>query len=154
MVNPLRGVAPLDPTTDTGKLRTLIGDTTYVALDPAEAGFGAYVSFGDLQLQSFLALGGGTNLAYGVGYAFESLAAQFAADAIKFTTDDEAVDLTARAESMRKIAAEWFNRGDIIERKGNQDFFLIEYPFGPIQPPWPHPELAEPAVWGWWGPLL
>lgn len=152
MTDPLRGVAPLDPTTDIGKTRTLIGDTVYVELTPPEAGYGAYTNFGDDQIQSFIDLGL-NNLAYAVGYAYMSLAAQFAADGIKFTTDDESVDLSLRADAMRKLAAEWFSRGDAINAAGVNDFFEIVYPV------WERdlrvPELAAPWYpWSpWYGPI-
>jgi len=145
MVN--RGVAPADLTTQVGQLRSLIGDVTYVALVPPETGFGDYTAFSDDQLESFLTLGSG-NLAYAVGYAYTSLAAQFAADSIKVTTDDESVDLTARAESMRKIANDWFNRGDANIANEANNYFAIVYPEYDNGPDWPA-ELEAPDI-EWW----
>jgi hypothetical protein len=145
MVN--RGVAPADLSTPIGQLRSLIGDVTFVPLNPPEAGFGDYANFSDDQLQSFLDLGA-NNLAYAVGYAYTSLAAQFAADSIKVTTDDESVDLTARAESMRKIANDWFNRGDATFANENNNYFTIVYPEYERGPDWPA-ELEAPDI-EWW----
>ena len=145
MVN--RGVAPADLSTPVGQLRSLIGDVTYVDLVPPEDGFGDYTAFSDDQLESFLSLGT-NNMAYAVGYAYTTLAAQFAADAIKVTTDDEAVDLTARAESMRKIANDWFNRGDTSVAVDNNSYFTIVYPEYENGPDWPA-ELEAPDI-EWW----
>jgi hypothetical protein len=146
MVN--RGVAPADLSTAVGQLRSIIGDVTYIELSPPEAGFGDYTNFADGQLESFLDLGN-DNLAYGVGYAYTTLAAQFAADAIKVTTDDEAIDLTARAEAMRKIANDWFNRGDANAALTNDSYFAIIYPEFERGPQWPA-ELEAPDI-EWWG---
>jgi hypothetical protein len=144
MVN--RGVAPADSSTPIGQLRNIIGDVAYTELDPVEPGFGNYAAFSDDQLQSFLDLGTG-NLAYGVGYAYTTLAAQFAADAIKVTTDDEAIDLTQRAESMRKIANDWFNRGD-ANAAANDTYFSIVYPEYECGSEFP-PELSIGTI-DWW----
>jgi len=121
------GIAPPDFTTPIGKLRSLIGDVGYVPLVPPVAGEGDYSNFSDDQLQTFLDLGGGDNLAYGAGYAYSTLAAQFAADAMKVTTDDESIDLTGRADAMRKLADQWFARGDVTAAASN-DYFSIVYP--------------------------
>ena len=118
------GVAPPDPSTNVGRLRLIIGDINYVLI---EEGVGNYEGYSDDQLESFLSLGG-DNLSYGAGYAYLALAAQFAADSIKVTTDDESVDLTARADSMRKLANEWFNRGDEMLSRVDADSFYIVYP--------------------------
>lgn len=139
------GVAPPDLGTNVGKLRMIIGDINYT---PIEDGVGDYEGYSDDQLESFLSLGG-DNLSYGAGYAYLALAAQFAADSIKITTDDESVDLTARAESMRKLANEWFNRGDEMLSRLDADSFSIVYPeFSNDKSNWPA-ELETPDV-EWW----
>lgn len=121
------GIAPPDLTTPIGKLRSLIGDVAYVALVPPVAGEGDYTNFSDDQLQSFIDLAGGENLAYATGYAYSTLAGQFAADALKVTTDDESIDLTGRADAMRKLADQWFSRGDVAATVSN-NYFSIVYP--------------------------
>lgn len=121
------GITPPDFTTSIGKLRSLLGDITYIALIPPATGEGDYTNFSDQELQTYLDLAGGDNLAYAAGYAYSTLAAQFAADAIKVTTDDESIDLTVRADAMRKLADQWFKRGDVANAASN-DYFSIVYP--------------------------
>ena len=117
------GVVPVDPETEVGKLRILIGDVEYT---PVDDNTGDFSGFSDLQLEAYISLG--SNRAYAAGYAYMALAAQFAADALKVTTDDESVDLTARAESMRKIANEWFAQAAIVSDNESNNFFSIIYP--------------------------
>lgn len=138
------GTAPLDISTDVGKLRTIIGDVNYVLI---EEGKGDYAGYSDDQLQGYLSMAG-ANLAYAAGYAYLGLAAQFAADAMKVTTDDEAVDLTGRAESMRKLAVEWFNRGDNQQIITDNNYFSIIYPEFENNCYWPA-ELEAPDI-EWW----
>jgi hypothetical protein len=146
MVN--RGVAPADLSTPIGQIRSIIGDVTYVPLVPPEEGFGDYTNFSDAQLQSYLTTGG-NSIPYAVGYAYLGLAAQFAADSLKVTTDDEVVDLTKRSADMRAIASEWFNRGDSAAAADEDAYFTIVYPeFDKYEPEWP-PELAAPDI-EWW----
>lgn len=140
------GIAPPDFTTPVGQLRSIIGDVAFVELVPPVTGEGDYTNFSDDQLQSFLDMGGGTNLAYGAGYAYLTLAAQFAAEAFKVTTDDLSVDLTARAESMRKLASEWFSRGDNATNAAGNDFFQIVYPEYERECE-EYPELAQRPWW-------
>lgn len=122
------GIAPPDYSTSLGKLRSLIGDVTYVELVPPVSGQGDYTNFSDQELQTYLDLAGGTNLAYAAGYAYSTLAAQFAADAMKVTTDDESIDLTGRADAMRKLADQWFGRGDVANSAALNDYFTVIYP--------------------------
>ena len=49
-----RGVAPADTSTETGQLRTNLGDLNFVPLDPPETGFGSYDWFSDLELEELL----------------------------------------------------------------------------------------------------
>jgi len=53
-----RGVAPLDPETLVGQFRLLYGDTLWVELDPAEAGYGDYTELSDDEITMFLTLAG------------------------------------------------------------------------------------------------
>lgn len=124
MVN--EGITPLDPDTKVGQLRILIGDTEYV---PISDGIGDYTNFSDAQLESYVSLGS-DNLHYGAGYAYMALAAQFASEALRVDTDDLKVDLTARAEAMRRIGDKWFSRGDSALDVENNNFFdLVEPDF-------------------------
>lgn len=139
------GLIPVDFTTPVGQLRGILGDLEFIPLTDTT---GDFTNFSDAQLAAFLATGSG-NVATGAGYAYLTLAAQFAADSIKFTTDDEAVDLTARAESMRKLAALWFERGDGADAAAGSDFFEIAYPEFCQTPE--HVELTQwPVRNSWW----
>lgn len=122
------GIAPPDFTTPIGQLRSIIGDVVYIDLVPPVTGEGDYTNFSDEQLQSFLSMGGGSNLSYGAGYAYLTLAAQFAADAVKAVSDDLSIDLSSRADQMRKLATEWFTRGDNTSANEANDYFQISYP--------------------------
>lgn len=136
------GLIPIDYTSNVGKLRALIGDVDYV---PIDSDTGDFASFSDAQLQSFLTIGG-SNLANGAGYAYLTLAGQFAAEAIKVTTDDESIDLSSRADQMRKLAAEWFTRGNASDAAGGVDYFDITYPT--FHDDYCNPELAQwPNLW-------
>lgn len=149
MVN--KGVAPVDTTTQVGQLRTILGDTAYIDLVPAEPGFGDYTNFSDDQLQQFLTLGL-NNTAYGAGYAFLQLAATFAAQAVNVKTADEQVDLTKRSSEMRQIATAWFERGDAAAGIEASTFFENVYPTY-THDPQSTAELETPTVdmdWVWY----
>lgn len=119
------GLIPIDFSSTVGQLRSIIGDVEFT---PIDADTGEFTNFSDQQLESYLAIAGGTNIAYAAGYAYLGLAAQFAAEAIKVVTDDESIDLVARADQMRRLAAVWFDRGDNSNGAAGNDYFDIQYP--------------------------
>lgn len=107
-----RGVAPLDPTTDVGKVRLRLQDTEYVALVPPEAGYGDYAIFSDEAIEGFIDAASG-DLNYGTGYGYLALAAIAASSGGLIQTDDLRFDNSKRASEFRAIAGDWFGRGDI-----------------------------------------
>lgn len=122
-----RGVAPLDPNTDVGELRLLIGDTEYVPLVPPEEGIGDYNNFSDDELNGFLTAGGGS-ITRASGYAYLRLAALSAAGAISWRSDDLAVDTKLIASEYRLLARIAFEQAD------NEDDllasgFALDFPF-------------------------
>ncbi len=123
MPNP--GVYPLDPTSNVGKFRLLYGDTVSVPLVPPVAGQQDYTTFSDAEIEQFLA-SGGDSINRSVGYAYLQ-AAGVAAFSSKSVKDyDLAVDLTKRAEDLRKMAQFYFDlAGEDDAMTGAAEAFLI-----------------------------
>lgn len=110
MANP--GVAPLDPTSEVGKFRLMIGDTEYVPLDPPEPGFGDYTLFSDAEIEVFLEQGEGPEEA--AYFAYLQLAGSAALEAKSVKDFDLQVDLSKRAQELRLIAQMWRDRADAL----------------------------------------
>lgn len=136
-----KGVAPPDPETPVGELRFLIGDASYVPLDPPEAGYGAYTNFSDNQLDAFLTQSDGS-VVRAAGYSYLTLATSIAAGAISFKTDDLSVT-DNRAKAMLDLANLWFARADDDESAAAAAFFSVSYPFGNPYDCNYDPELAQ-----------
>jgi hypothetical protein len=130
------GVAPLDPTTDVGKLRALIGDTNYVPLDPPVTGQGDYTMFSDVELTAYLAQAG-DSLNRAAGYAYFALASQAALSAKQIKDYDLQVDTRQRADSLFNVAKWYFDQADAADAE--EAFFIV--PTGRRREPWA--ELAE-----------
>lgn len=124
-----KGVAPVDLTTQVGLLRSALKDTDYVELAPPEDGFGNYPNFSDLELEGLLARAGGSPLR-ATGYAYLELAAQAAAEAVDWASDDQRVTLSKRASALTAVAAMWLERADAEDASAGADYFAVEYPFG------------------------
>lgn len=122
-----RGVAPLDPNTDVGQLRLMIGDTEYVDLVPPEVGYGDYNNFSDDELGGFIAAGGGS-ITRGSGYAYIRLAALTAAGAISWRSDDLAIDSKQIASEYRLLARVAFEQAD-NEEDLNASAFALDFPY-------------------------
>lgn len=105
-----RGVAPLDPSSDVGKFRLLIGDTSYEELDPPEVGYGDYGMFSDDEIQVFLDQG--ETLEDSAYLAYMQLAAAAAIESKSVKDFDLQVDLTKRSGDLRAIALMWRERAD------------------------------------------
>ena len=106
-----RGIAPVDTSTDIGKMRVEIGDTTYVALDPVEAGYGDYTSNSDEELQVFLDRGG-DSLTRGLGWYYLKVASLAALVAISVADHDLRINQENRAKSLREIALAYFDQAN------------------------------------------
>lgn len=124
-----KGIAPVDLTTQVGQLRSALKDTEYTELVPAQAGYGHYTNFSDLELEGLLARAGGSSLR-ATGFAYLELAAQAAAQAVDWASDDQRVTLSKRASALKEIAALWLERADAEDASAGSDFFAVEYPFG------------------------
>lgn len=124
-----KGIAPADLTTQVGQLRSALKDTEYTALSPVEAGYGNYTNFSDFELEGLLARAGGSSLR-ATGFAYLELAAQAAAEAVDWASDDQRVTLSKRASALKEIAALWLERADAEDALGGADYFAVEYPFG------------------------
>jgi len=119
-----RGIAPLDPNSDVGQLRLIIGDTEYVELDP---GYGDYNNFSDAELQGFVVAGGGS-ITRASGYAYLRFAALAAANAISWRSDDLAVDSKLVASEYRLLARIAFEQAD-NEDDLSASGFALDFPY-------------------------
>lgn len=134
-----RGVAPLNPASEVGQMRLLLGDTTYVAMVPVEPGFGNYTLFSDNEITAFLVSGGSQEGAAALAYLQLAGAAAMESKSIKDV--DLQVDLTKRANDLRQIAAMWQSKADAAAA----DVFEL---FDTVAPATCTPELAPVACCG------
>lgn len=109
MVN--KGIAPLDPTSGVGQFRLAFGDAEYEDLEPAEAGFGDYKFWSDLEIQGFL-VQSRDSINRAVGYAWLKLSGAAALQSQSVKDYDLAVDLTKRAGELRATAQYYFGLAD------------------------------------------
>src|SRR5699024_12759381 len=94
MVN--RGIAPPDPTTDVGRMREILGDTSWVELDPPEPGYGDYENFSDAELQALLDLADGC-LFLAVAFALAKLASGSTGESLSLQSDGLKVAWSTRS---------------------------------------------------------
>lgn len=139
MPNP--GVAPLDPTTDVGRLRSLLADTQYVALVPPVAGQGDYAVFSDADLISYLSLGSSDPLR-SAAIATRRLALEYSAKGKSIRTDDLAVDLRSRGRDLLEVAKSFDDAADDAATGEADDYFNI-VPTGRPLDFFTHPEAAQ-----------
>lgn len=105
------GVYPLDPLTLVGQFRLGYGDVYSVPFDPVQPGLQDYTHFSDAEIAQFIVLGGdSTNRS--IGYAYLQAAGAAAMESKSVKDYDLAVDLTKRAEDLRKIALTYFGLAD------------------------------------------
>lgn len=122
-----RGIAPLDPNSDVGQLRLIVGDTEFIPLVPPESGYGDYNNFSDDELQGFITAGGGS-ITRASGYAYIRFAALAAAGAISWRSDDLSVDSKTIASEYRLLARIAFEQAD-NEEDLNASQFALDFPF-------------------------
>lgn len=107
------GITPPDVTTNTGKVRYLIGDITFVG--SGQTGIGDYNKFSDRDIEDFLTVAS-DNPFRAAGYIYHQWAA-LAADESKVVTDvDLKVDLTFRHDALTE-RAKWFFDQALIEEE-------------------------------------
>lgn len=141
MANP--GIAPLDPTTDVGRLRALLADTSYVPLDPPVAGQGGYAIFSDADLIAYLALGSADPLR-SAAIATRRLALEYSAKGKSVKTDDLAIDLRSRGKDLLEVAESFDSAANSAAESDANDYFNI-VPFG--DSPFGGHGHAEGALW-------
>jgi hypothetical protein len=119
------GIYPLDPTTDVGKFRLLFGDTASVPFIPATPGLQDYTDYSDAEIQQFIISGGGV-LNRGVGFAYLQASGAAARESKAIKDYDLSVDLTKRAEDLRKTAQLYFDMADLDDANaGISDSFIV-----------------------------
>lgn len=122
MANP--GVFPLNPTTDVGKVRLVIGDTISVPFDPVQAGLQDYTQFSDAEIEVFLSYGDDSPMR-AAGYAYLSLAGAAAQQAESIKDYDLQVDSRQKAEQLRLQARFYFDQADEIDLAGDEAFQIV-----------------------------
>ena len=139
------GVYPLDPNTDVGKLRVIIGDTNSTPYSPPQAGIQNYAMFSDVEMEVLIA--SNDSLLRAASSAYFSLAAQAALNAKSVKDYDLSVDLTKRSSELRAIAEGFKDQAD-AEDADSDDAFLIVPTGTEWRRPWP-PEAAPWVVNRW-----
>lgn len=118
-----KGIAPFQPDTEVGQFRALAGDTQYVPLVPAEAGYGDYTFWSDDEITAFLA--SSDSLPWAIYYAYLQAASTAAAQSVTIKDFDLQVDLSKRADGLRAIAALWLSRAQDEDAVAGEDAFEI-----------------------------
>lgn len=115
------GVAPVDLTTDVGRVRVLLGDT-----DPTNVagGFGEYLYFSDAELDSVLAMYD-SNPKLAAARCLETIAASQALLLKSWSSDDLSVRGDAIAESLRKIAQQL--RAEVFAADSSDSFEVVPF---------------------------
>lgn len=142
------GATPLDPQSDVGKFRVLIGDTVAESYDPPVPGRGNYTMFSDVEIEGFLAVAEGS-VTRAIGNGYLTLAGQAAIESKLVKDFDLTADLTKRAADLRLIAFQWFERAD-KEQASAEDAFEIADLVGSCDtiPEGMPPRWGRFAVWG------
>lgn len=113
------GEAPVDYTSDVGKVRALLGDT-----DPTNIvdGEGEFMYFGDDEIGAFLTMYG-DNVKLAAARCLETIAGSQALLLKSWSSDDLTVNGDKIAESLRKLAAQL--REEALADESNEYFNMI-----------------------------
>lgn len=117
------GTAPLDTSTDVGRLRVELGDTSFQAIQQ-RVGFGDYAVFSDVELASFLE-GAGGSILRAAGRATRRLALEYSARGRSIRTEDQTLDVKSRGSDLLAVAKAYFAEADAEEARGDVDFFEV-----------------------------
>lgn len=148
-----QGVAPLDPTTAVGQVRTLVDDTASVPLDPPVTGQGFYAYFSDAELTAYLNLTASSPYR-AAGNATMRLAREAAMLASSVATDDLKAATEHRAADLRAIALEYFAFADDQDaRDAESGFDLGRTGVRPFYPGLRFPPNPEYVPIGSWPPV-
>jgi len=113
------GVSPVDFTSDTGKVRVLLGDTE---AENVVGGVGDYMYFGDDEIGAFLTMYG-ENVKLASARAMETIAGSQALLLKSWSSDDLTVNGDKIAESLRKLAAQL--REEALQEESSEYFNMI-----------------------------
>lgn len=143
------GTYPPDSDTSIGQLRYIIGDI--VATD-ISGGQGVYASHSDFELTSFL-LHGRDSVTRAAGYAYLQASGAAALQSKTIKDYDLSVDLSKRAEDLRRTAQFYFDLADNADLIAgtDEDFIIADTgndrdlvtttegapPYFPTEDPWP-----------------
>ncbi|MET4703030.1 hypothetical protein [Frigoribacterium sp. UYMn621] len=140
------GAVPVDGTTLLGQVRSLIGDTQYKDLIPAQTGFGDFGYFSDSDILAFIGTGL-PNAKRAAGNAFLQLAVSTSLSSVNMATDDLRIANDKRAADIRLAASMYFAQADDDDAHGrNGDAEMIIVSPGrklTVFSPWRNPLLDD-----------
>ena len=113
------GESPVDFSSDIGKVRTLLGDTS---AENVVDGVGDYMYFGDDEIAAFLTMYG-DNVKLAAARCLETIASSQALLLKSWSSDDLTVNGDRIAESLRKLAAQL--REEALVDESNEYFNMI-----------------------------
>ena len=113
------GVSPVNFSSDTGKVRVLLGDTE---AENVVGGVGDYMYFGDDEIGAFLTMYG-DNVKLASARAMETIASSQALLLKSWSSDDLSVNGDKIAESLRKLAAQL--REEALQEESSEYFNMI-----------------------------
>lgn len=113
------GVSPVNFSSDTGKVRVLLGDTE---AENVVDGVGDYMYFGDDEIGAFLTMYG-DNVKLASARAMETIASSQALLLKSWSSDDLSVNGDKIAESLRKLAAQL--REEALQEESSEYFNMI-----------------------------
>ena len=113
------GVSPVNFSSDTGKVRVLLGDTE---AENVVGGVGDYMYFGDDEIGAFLTMYG-ENVKLASARAMETIAGSQALLLKSWSSDDLSVNGDKIAESLRKLAAQL--REEALQEESSEYFNMI-----------------------------
>lgn len=114
------GAYPPNFTTDTGKVRLLIGD---LVATNVVGGSGDYLFFSDDDIAGYLLLS--DNIYRVAGFALNGLAAVAADQAESIKDYDLAVDRRQKAEQFREQAKQMFAQAERADAEGSEGFQIV-----------------------------
>ena len=119
-----KGISPIDPASEVGALRLLVGDTGSTPLDPPESGFADYNTWSDDALEVALAANSGNQLR-AAGTLYLQLAAAFSMTGRSIKTDDLTLDTRSRGGDLYGIAKSFMDEASAADDAAGNDFFQI-----------------------------
>lgn len=123
------GIHPLDPATLVGQFRLAVGDTQSEPFDPPTPGIENYTQFSDNEILQFLVMGR-DSINRAIGYSFLQAAGSAAYQSKQVKDYDLSVDLTKRADDLRKMAQSYFDLADADDLQDGSDSFFDIVPTG------------------------